>query len=210
MTGRDTMAPKVADAEDAIRGNHRTSALLLNRTKAGLPLDEFAVNFATTTWLRKQREAGGKFGPGQPRMHDLGVKECEILVGPSVGHVAYPTIGERPPHANGKAKPGKKLFVSTYEASVLAVSHQLAHLVPVPDDQGYHGPEFVKAWLYIVNRYIGADAKRLLVETLRGYGVKTRTYSPEARARASDRMKIRMDRDTVDDLLALRQELEEI
>lgn len=99
----------------------------------------------------------------------------------------------------------------------LKVIHNLAHQLVVatenPNEVAWHGPEFVRLYLQMVERYIGKDAKFNLTAIFRQNGVKTTTWSPEAKAKAKERAlknperttfgaaKIERDRQSVLDLL---------
>lgn len=64
--------------------------------------------------------------------------------------------------------------------------HVLAHRVQ-PPNTAYHGPEFIKLFLSLVERYIGKDEKRRVKEILLAHKVRTKTVNADARAAQRDR-----------------------
>lgn len=204
---RDTQRGKIADAEKQIRKN-KTSPLLLNRTKSGATLEQYALTIAKSTWLRGQREsaaAAGTLGSQAwldnmttPSVTDLLIREVGLHP-ITVANEQLPIIGQR---KNGRT--GRRVDLYVADLTVMDVAHALAHLVPFPEEQGRHGPHFCKAYLYIINRVVGATAKAELQAAMRAHKVKTRTWSPEARSRRSEQAKTE---NAVSDLLALKAEL---
>lgn len=69
--------------------------------------------------------------------------------------------------------------------SYIHVLHSLAHFL-APYDSAAHGPDFIKQYLGSVRQYVGqqegADLKRILLD----FGVKTYTWSDQARQKAKD------------------------
>jgi hypothetical protein len=83
----------------------------------------------------------------------------------------------------------------------LALMHALAHhTVQYTDDMSPHGPEFAKAYLAIVRRFLGQDAKDNLNVAFAQHKVKTRTWSAAAKQEAKQRVALR-------ELKELRREL---
>lgn len=81
------------------------------------------------------------------------------------------------------------------------VLHCVAHYLH-PDDTAWHGPEFAKAMLDIVGKYLGMDERRRLAQLYKDHKVKTVVWSAEAKERAKVRHAER-------DLRALLDELKE-
>jgi hypothetical protein len=84
---------------------------------------------------------------------------------------------------------------------LLRLLHAFAHhMVDYTLTDDIHGAEFAKAYLAAVKRWLGAEAKDQLNVAFAKHKVKTRTWSPEARAAAKHRVAMK-------DLQALREEL---
>lgn len=76
-------------------------------------------------------------------------------------------------------------------APMLRLMHAMAHhTVDYDDEASAHGPEFAKAYLAIVRRFLGQDARDALYVAFATHKVKTRTWSPEARQAAKQRVAI--------------------
>lgn len=83
----------------------------------------------------------------------------------------------------------------------LRMLHALAHYtVEYGDETQLHGPEFAKAYLAIVQRFIGREAKDDLQVQFATHKVKTRTWSPEAREKARQRFAERDLKSMLDEL----------
>lgn len=76
------------------------------------------------------------------------------------------------------------LHVST--GNQLDVLHAMAHIL-VPTDVAWHGPEFVREYLTLVERFISKDAKANLTKIFRAAGVETSTWNAEAKQAARKR-----------------------
>lgn len=85
--------------------------------------------------------------------------------------------------------------------------HELAHHL-VPTDVQLHGPEFVKAYLECVRRWLGADEKKRLKGIFLEHRVKTKVYSPEAKERLAQNAAKARASFVEDDLKALLEELD--
>jgi len=68
----------------------------------------------------------------------------------------------------------------------LTVFHALAHYLQ-PDESVPHGPEFARAYVQLVTRFIGEPQGNALRVAFRAEKVKLSTWSPEAKAAASER-----------------------
>lgn len=89
-----------------------------------------------------------------------------------------------------------------YRPAELALMHALAHhMVPYEDDTPFHGPEFAKAYLTIVKRWLGAETKASLALAFVEHKVKFRTWSGAAKEKAKQRY-------TKKDLASLLDELQ--
>lgn len=76
-------------------------------------------------------------------------------------------------------------FINVRYMSPLDVVHGLAHFITPPEAE-FHGPEFARNYLAL-SKALGADVQRVLRDTFKAYGVKYRTWSPEAKERARQR-----------------------
>lgn len=85
--------------------------------------------------------------------------------------------------------------------------HELAHHM-TPTDVQLHGPEFVKAYLECVRRWLGADEKKRLKAIFLEHRVKTKVYSPEAKERLAQNAAKARSSFVEDDLKALLEELD--
>lgn len=84
---------------------------------------------------------------------------------------------------------------------MLRLLHALAHhMVDYTLTDDIHGPDFAKAYLTLAKRWLGQDTKDALAVAFAKHRVKTRTWSPEARAAAKHRVALK-------ELKALREEL---
>lgn len=84
----------------------------------------------------------------------------------------------------------------------LHLLHALAHYTVAYDEtRQLHGPEFARAYLVIVQRFLGREAKEDLMVAFATHKVKTRTWSPAAKEQAKQRYAER-------DLKSLLAELE--
>jgi hypothetical protein len=97
---------------------------------------------------------------------------------------------------------GSLLYASTGGGSpMLRLLHAMAHhMVDYTLTDDIHGPEFAKAYLMAVKRWLGGETKDQLAVAFAKHKVKTRTWSPEARAAAKHRLALA-------DLKAMREEL---
>lgn len=70
----------------------------------------------------------------------------------------------------------------------LRLMHACAHhLVRYNEETSLHGPEFAKAFLTIVQRFLGREVRQELQLAFTTHKVKTRTWNAEARQRAKER-----------------------
>lgn len=83
----------------------------------------------------------------------------------------------------------------------LRLMHAMAHhTVEYDDETSAHGPEFAKAYLGIVRRFLGQEAKDALAVAFATHKVKTRTWSAAAKQDARQRTALR-------ELKKMREEL---
>lgn len=76
-----------------------------------------------------------------------------------------------------------RYFVPTTRYDLI---HHLAHVL-TPLDAALHGSEFAKEFAALVERFMGQEAKKNVLVLYKNFGVKSRTWSPEAKARAVQR-----------------------
>lgn len=70
--------------------------------------------------------------------------------------------------------------------TLLHLCHQVAHYTTA-GDADLHGPEFAKAYLETIRKFMGDDAKRCMTALFRDQGVKYIVWSKESREAASFR-----------------------
>lgn len=85
---------------------------------------------------------------------------------------------------------------NTTEVDVL---HAVAHYLH-PEDTAWHGPEFAKAMLDTVGKYLGMDERRRLAQLYKQHKVKTVVWSQEAKDKAKSRHAERDLRALLDEL----------
>lgn len=78
-----------------------------------------------------------------------------------------------------------RVEVSVHRRSQLHVLHALAHFLQ-PPESAWHGHEFAQAYLNLAKRWL-PESEPALREAFRFFKVKTTTWSPEAKAAASER-----------------------
>jgi hypothetical protein len=91
------------------------------------------------------------------------------------------------------------LDIGSPDCNAADVLHAVAHYLH-PADTAWHGPEYAKAMLDIVGKYLGLDERRRLSDLYRKHKVKTVVWSQDAKDRAKTRFAER-------DLKALLAEL---
>lgn len=84
--------------------------------------------------------------------------------------------------------------------------HGLAHHM-VADDVALHGPEFVRAYIEAVRKFLGEARSEELREQMKKSGAKMRSWSPEAREKARERYHERHFHSAVHELKAMLEEL---
>lgn len=103
-------------------------------------------------------------------------------------------------YPGGMRKIGGTAVVDTSPNSApFDLLHCVAHYLH-PDDSAWHGPEFAKAMLDIVGKYLGMDERRRLAQLYKDHKVKTVVWSAEAKERAKVRHAERDLRALLDEL----------
>lgn len=84
----------------------------------------------------------------------------------------------------------------------LRLMHALAHHMTdyTIEGTGPHGPEFARNYLTAAKRWLGQEAKDQLAVAFATHRVKTRTWSPEARAAAKRRIALKELRELSEEL----------
>lgn len=78
--------------------------------------------------------------------------------------------------------------ISYKKNSQLVLLHAFAHnIVEQTEEPIAHGPKFTQAYLGLVKRFLGQDVRDRLAAAFLEHKVKTRTWSPEAKAGAKKR-----------------------
>lgn len=84
--------------------------------------------------------------------------------------------------------PGDWGGISYKKNPQLVLLHAFAHnTVEKSEEEIAHGPKFAQAYLAIVKRFLNQDVRDRLNAAFLEYKVKTRTWSPEAKAGAKKR-----------------------
>ncbi len=104
--------------------------------------------------------------------------------------------------------PSAARITQAQNPTYLTVMHALAHFLQ-PEGTVVHGPEFALAYLHLVTRFIGQSQGTTLRAAFRFEKIKTSTWSPEARAAASERSLQKRFTDAGDRARQLLAELEE-
>lgn len=82
-----------------------------------------------------------------------------------------------------------RMVPDLYARDEIEALHILAHFMQPPLTP-FHGAEFSKTFLDLVERVFDADTKRAAGKIMRAHKIKTRVVSQETRDRASTRLKV--------------------
>lgn len=178
---RDSQRKRVLDAENAVRttliGNVPPDVTAqANRVQE---LGNLFDRIARSAWWRKQIEPTSPFVKTTLTLSWCNATYCE----------------------RSQTTTGYQVQLGQPDRNVLDAMHALAHQI-APADCALHGPEFAKAYLECVRKWIGADARAALVAAFKNpeHKVKYRVYSAASRQSMSDRGRAR-------DLAKLLEEL---
>jgi hypothetical protein len=90
------------------------------------------------------------------------------------------------PRAGGNPRAIQAVVNLPTDAYLADLCHAVAHYLH-PENTAWHGPEFAKAMLDVVGKFMGLDERRRLAALYKANKVKTVRWSDEAKDRAKHR-----------------------
>lgn len=139
-------------------------------------MSNFLIDWQNDRWVTRQLRDNTQI---------LGTKATRMASDISDGDLVRLSAGSRNYCMIGETRTGNtkyRLSIPSYDFSTLRVIHAWAHLFS-PHDASWHGIEFVKAYLSLVNHELGATLRQDLKKEFTTGRVRTRTVSDETRAK---------------------------
>lgn len=155
---RDSQRAKVTRAEDRAllpKGRSKkdpTYAIRLTSHAA----EQFAAEVITSRWWRQH---GSDLSPTYLEVVDWAICYCQVV-----------TTGWKPGYS----------ILSLSKKNQLYILHALAHELH-DEHTAWHGPEFVRSYIRLVDRFLGSETGKRLREEFSREKVKTRATSDETK-----------------------------